>query len=73
MYNRNVEEYILFVNRLPLTKEQKKEFVKYHMEILKKQKEEEKENRAYFSNEVLPSIRAYNEELPLIQPVLRRS
>lgn len=73
MTRGRVDEYLEFVNRLPLTKEQKKEFVKNHIEILKKQKEEEKDNKLYFSNEVLPSIRAINDELPPLPPVLRRS
>tara|TARA_R110000851_G_scaffold226483_1_gene379366 strand:- start:762 stop:977 length:216 start_codon:yes stop_codon:yes gene_type:complete len=46
-------EFFDFVNRLPLSDEQKKDFVKTQIEICKTHQLEKKENKKYFSDNVM--------------------
>jgi hypothetical protein len=56
MVATQVLEFLEFVNRLPLTKDQKIKFVKMQIEIQKKHITELKRYKKYFSNQVLTCI-----------------
>ncbi len=43
-------EFIEFVNRLPITEEQKIEFVKHQIAVVEKKIEEKKKNKELFKN-----------------------
>jgi hypothetical protein len=49
-------EFFDFVNRLPLSDEQKKDFVKSQITIIKTHQLEKKENKEYFSDNVMSLI-----------------
>lgn len=53
----NIINLLEIVNRLPLkTEDQKIEFMKNYVKILKTYEEETKKNKYYFSEQVLPLI-----------------
>ena len=56
MVSTQVLELLEFVDRLPLSKDQKIEFVKMQIEIQKKHISELKRYKKYFSNQVLTCI-----------------
>lgn len=56
-----MEEYLEVVNRLPLDKKGKIEFVKAHVETLKKEEKEMKENKNLF-NCVLTQLLSQDQE-----------
>jgi hypothetical protein len=53
---REVQEFINFVDRLPMSDEQKQTFVKNHINSIKKHQEEKKENKNYFTDNVIAAI-----------------
>jgi hypothetical protein len=53
---REVQEFINFVDRLPMSDEQKQTFVKNHINSIKKHQEEKKENKNYFTDNVMSLI-----------------
>ena len=53
---REVKEFINFVDRLPMTDEQKQTFVKNHINSIKKHQEEKKAYKDYFSKMVLKGV-----------------
>jgi hypothetical protein len=51
-----VTEFLAFVQRLPLSEEQKRVFVRNHIETIKQHQKEKKENKQYYSNAVLVEL-----------------
>jgi hypothetical protein len=51
--NTTVSVFLEFVSRLPISEEQKIDFIRNHIETIKQHQKEKKENKQYYSNAVL--------------------